>query len=243
MLYTEQNVRDNIRNREGKRVFFLAKGDTLTPGARDYLSRERIPILPAEEAKVQAYRLLGGGVLDRKPEHMTHLHGDVLVEKTHPRIAFRGAMDTLEGELMLCQLNAEGFRKELGEILALARRLIRCEVLGEPVQEEKLCGLTQAELRSHSHFPQEYYGIPHFMPEYTDGAAVLWLNRARCAARAAELAAVRAFTDRDGQVQREDLLRAMNRMSSMLYILMIRAKRAGGEGPAANAGLGVGWDS
>jgi ethanolamine utilization cobalamin adenosyltransferase len=54
---------------------------------------------------------------------------------------------------------------------------------------------------------------------------VLWLNRARCAARAAELAAVRAFTDRDGQVLREDLLRAMNRMSSMLYILMIRAKR------------------
>ena len=225
MLYTEISVRDNIRNREGKRVFFLGKGDTLTPGARDYLSRERIPILPGEAAKIESYKLLSGGTISQKPEHMTHLHGDVLVEKAHPRIVFRGAVDTLEAELMLCQLNCGELRKELGEILALARRLIRCDVLDEPVPEEKLCGLTEAEIRRHSHFPQEYYAQPHFMPEYTDGAVVLWLNRARCAARAAELAAVRAFTDREGLPVREDILKAMNRMSSMLYILMIRAKK------------------
>ena len=63
------------------------------------------------------------------------------------------------------------------------------------------------------------------MPEYTDGAVVLWLNRARCAARAAELAAVRAFVDGDGKPFREDILKAMNRLSSMLYILMIRGKK------------------
>ena len=227
MLYTELSVRDNIRNREGKRVFFLGKGDTLTPGARDYLSRERIPILPGEEAKIETYKLLSGGTISQKPEHMTHLHGDVLVEKTHPRIAFRGAIDILEAELMLCQLNCGEFRRELGEILALARRLISCDVLNEPVPEEKLCGLTEAEIRSHSHFPQEHYGQPQFMPEYTDGMAVLWLNRARCAARGAELAAVHAFIDREGQPFREDILKAMNRMSSMLYILMIRAKKEG----------------
>ena len=227
MLYTEQNVRDNIRNREGKRVFFLGKGDTLTPGARDYLSRQRIPVLPGEEAKIETYKLLGGGFLTEKPEHMTHLHGDVLVEKSHPRIAFRGAVDSLEAELMLCQLNCGELRRELGEILALARRLIACDVLNEPVPEEKLCGLTEAEIRSHSHFPQEHYGQPHFMPEYTDGTAVLWLNRARCAARAAELMAVRAFVDGEGKPLREDILKAMNRMSSMLYILMIRAKKEG----------------
>ena len=42
MLYNEEAVRANIRNREGKRVFFLGKGDQLTPAARDYLNRERI---------------------------------------------------------------------------------------------------------------------------------------------------------------------------------------------------------
>jgi len=224
MLYTEEAVRSNIRNREGKRVFYLGKGDTLTPGARDYLSRERIEVLPAEQAKPEEYRLANGAVLREKPEHMTHLKGNLLVSKTHPRIALRGRMDSLEAELLLCQLNCEKWRAELGEILALARNLIRWEVLDEPAPEGKLCGLTAEELRSHSHRPQDYYGQPHFMPEAADGAVILRLNRCRTAARAAELAAAAAFTDENGNCTREDILRSLNRMSSVLYILMIREK-------------------
>ncbi|MGN0998125.1 MAG: ATP-binding protein [Faecousia sp.] len=224
MLYTETAVKAGIRNREGKRVFYLGKGDQLTPGARDYLSRERIAILPAEEAKIEEWRLLSGGVIREKPEHMTHLNGEVLVPKTHPRIAFRGAMDSLEADILLCQQEIPDLRKELGEILALARMLIRCEVLSEPVPEEKLCGLTEDEQRSHSHRPQDFYGQPHFTPEYTDGIGILYLNRARCAARAAELKAAAAFSDADGNPTRVDILRALNRMSSMIYILMIRQK-------------------
>lgn len=226
MLYTEQSVRDNIRNREGRRVFYLGKDDRLTSGARDFLRRERIEILPAEEDRPAAYRLPCGAVLSEKPEHMTHLSGDLLVSKTHPRIAFRGAMDTLESELLLCQLEVPALRQELEEILTLARRLIRCEVLEEPVPEGKLCGLTEAEQRRHSHRPQDFYGQPHFMPQYTDGPEILRLNRARCAARAAELKAAAAFIDAEGRAAREDLLRALNRMSSMLYILMIRLRAA-----------------
>ena len=226
MLYTEQSVRANIRNREGKRVFFLGKGDTLTPGARDFLSRERIEVRSAEEAKIETYRLLGGGYIKEKPEHMTHLHGDVLVSKTHPRIAFRGKIDLLEAEIMLCQLTVEEpVRRQLGEILALARKMIRCDVLGEPVAEERLCGLTQKEIRQRSHFPQDHYGQPHFMPEYTDGEAILRLNRCRAIARQTELAAVQAFLDAEGNPTRVDILQALNRISSMLYILMIQLKK------------------
>ena len=225
MLYTEEIVRANIRNREGKRVFYLGKGDTLTPGARDWLTRERIEILSAETAKPDHYRLLNGAVLNEKPEHMTHLNGNLLVLKTHPRIRFRGAMDSLEAELLWCALCTDGrLRKDLGEILELARRLIRCEVMEEPVPEGKLCGLTQEQLRSHSHRPQDYYGQPHFMPEIADGEQILRLNRCRCAARAAELAAAAAFTDENGNALRTDILQALNRMSSMLYILMIKEK-------------------
>ena len=225
MLYTAEMVRGNIRNRDGKRVFFLNKGDTLTPGARDWLSRERIEIRSGDSAKIEEYRLTNGAVLRQKPEQMTHLHSDVLVLKTHPRIAFRGAMDLLEAEIILCQLYVrDELRKDLGEILNLARMLIRCEVMGEPVPEGKLCGLTESEQRSRSHRPQEYYGQPHFMPEYTDGAEILWLNRCRCAARSAELAAARAFIDADGNATRGDILRTLNRMSSMIYILMIQVK-------------------
>ena len=225
MLYTEDMVRQNLRNREGKRVFYLGKGDTLTPGARDWLTRERIAILPAEMAKPDAYRLLCGAVLAEKPEQMTHLNGDVLVLKTHPRIRFRGAVDTLEAELLWCALHLDGqLRKDVKEVLDLARRLIRCDVMNEPVPEEKLCGLTESQLRSHSHRPQDYYGQTHFMPEVTDGERILLLNRCRTAARAAELAAVAAFTDENGNGERTDILRALNRMSSMIYILMIREK-------------------
>ena len=40
MLFSEANVRANIRNRDGKRVFFLGPHDSLTPSARDFLTRE-----------------------------------------------------------------------------------------------------------------------------------------------------------------------------------------------------------
>ena len=219
MLYDETAVRANIRNRDGKRVFYLRSEDTLTPLARDFLRQEHIEILPAQEAKAERYRLLSGGFTEEKPEHMTHLNGDMLVPKTHPRIRFRGMIDFLEAELLLCG-------PETGEILNLARRLIRCDVMDEPVGEFTLYGLTAQQQRKHSHFPQDYYGIAHFMPDYADGEQVLRLNRCRSICRQAELAAVDAFSDRDGNLVRTDIVRALNRMSSMLYILMIRRKRA-----------------
>ena len=225
MLYNEESVRANLRNRDGKRVFYLGKGDQLTSSARDFLSRERIGILPAEQAKSDRYALLGGGWLEEKPEHMTHLNSQYLVNKSHPRIVFRGKLDTLEAELLLCQGAAAHLVTPVGEILDLARRLIRCDVLEEPVPQGKLCGLTEEEQRKRSHFPQDYYDQPHFMPAVTDGEVILRLNRARCAAREAELAAVNAFSDREGNPTRVDILRAMNRMSSMLYLLMIQEKR------------------
>ncbi len=218
MLYTRQQAQENLRNREGKRVFYLGKGDQLTSDARDWLTRERIQILPAEQAKPERYALLGGGYMEGKPEHMTHLNGDVLVPKDHPRIAFRGAMDTLEASLLRCQLECSHLQKELGELLQLSRNLIKWEVLEEPVQQEKLLGLTMEELRSRSHRPQDYFGIPHFMPEVSDGRVILALNTVRTTARAAELAAVRALPERT------DILQVMNRMSSGIYLLMLQEK-------------------
>lgn len=224
MLYTEETVRANIRNREGKRVFYLGKGDQLTSGARDFLIRERIPILNPELAKPERYRLPGGGFLEEKPEHMTHLKGDLLVSKTHPRILFRGKLDSLQACLVLAQLEIPEEAKRLGEILNLSRHLICCDVMDEPVKWETLCGLTEQELRRRSHFPQEFYGKPHFMPGASDGLTVARLNSLRCAAREAELAAAAAFTDCEGNMIRGDILQAMNRMSSMLYIMMIEHK-------------------
>ena len=217
MLYDEAAVKANIRNREGKRVFYLGKTDTLTPGARDWLQGQRIEILPADQARPERYRLLNGGYMEHKPENMTHLNAQVLVPKTHPRILFRGGVDTLEAELLLCG-------EKTRPILELARKLIRCDVLEEPVGEITLYGLTEDRQRQLSHFPQEHFGIAHFMPDYTDSTELLQLNRCRCAARAAELAAVLAFTDREGLPTRPDSIKGLKSMRSMVYILMLQEK-------------------
>ena len=218
MLYTAQQVKDNIRNKEGKRVFYLGKADQLTSEAKDYLTRERIEILPGQMAKKDRYRLLGGGYMEEKPEHMTHLNAEYLVEKTHPRIVFRGAVDLLEGELLLAMGELPGWQRELTEVLELARKLISCDVLEQPVPESKLGGLDETQLRNRSHFPQEFYGQPHFMPQSGDKREVLLLNRLRSLVRQTELKAVEAFPNRP------DIIRALNRMSSFLYILMLREK-------------------
>ena len=220
MLYGRKEVQENIRNKEGKRVFYLGRGHQLTSDARDWLSSERIPILPGEDAKPSEYRLLNGAVFPQKPEHMTHLNAEFLVPKTHPWIRFRGKMDTMEAELILCQLAEPELAGPVGEVLALARQIIRCDVLEEPLVWDKLCGLTEAEQRRRSHFPQEYYGQPHFMPSAEDGINVLLLNRLRCSVRETELAAARAYPGST----RTDLLRALNRMSSTVYLLMIEQK-------------------
>ena len=217
MLFSQENVSANIRNRDGKRVFFLREGDTLTPSARDWLNRERISILPAIQAKIQEFQLENGAILQEKPEDYTHLRGNILVPKTHPVIAFRGKMDSLQAQLLLTQALCP--REGLEEILALARNIIRWDVLEEPARMDHLLGLSPQQLRQHSHDPQTFYGIPHFMPEPGDGEAILRLNLCRCAAREAELAAAHAF----GR-SRMDLLQALNRISSAIYLLMILEK-------------------
>lgn len=229
-LFTEQAVRANIRVRDGKRVFYLGSHDQLTPSARQWLSHERVEIIPAGTLpKEQTYTTLFGGVLHEKPEHMTHLYGNVLVFKDHPRIVFRGMLDTLEAETLLCQKTAhqEGYAAlpaALQQVLDFVRRLIPCDVLNEPVGEVSFGGMTPGQLREHSHYPQKYYDTPHFMPDYTMPQTMLALNHLRTVVRRTELAAYRAFRTEDGAVTRDDMILALNRLSSYLWILMIQLK-------------------
>ena len=225
MLYNRKAVQENIRNKDGKRVFYLGKGHQLTSDARDWLQSQRIPVLPGETARPDGYRLQNGAVLREKPEHMTHLNAEFLVEKTHPRIAFRGGMDSLEAALLLAAESAEGnIRAQLEEALAYARYLLGQEVLGQPIVCKALGGMDENQLRERSHRPQDFYGKPHFMPQPEDGKTLLLVNAARCRAREAELLAVKAFCDAEGLPTRPDLLQALNRLSSFLYLVMIQLK-------------------
>lgn len=226
MLYTLENVQAGLRVLDGKRVFYLGRDDRLSPAARDWLREENVRIAAPEEAKT-TFTTPFGGVFEKKPEEMTHLTGNILVPKNHPRIVYRGMVDALEAELLTAQLAAQGHAAlvaELAEMLDFVREMMRADVLGEPLKPVKLCGLTDAELRERSHFPQKYYGQPHFMPAASDGAAMAALNRLRAVVRQTELACYSAFSDRDGRLARTDLLTALNRLSSLCWIQMIRLK-------------------
>ena len=228
MLYTEEAVRAGLRVRDGRRVFYLPEGSRLTPAARDWLRQEGVTVVPHAETPPAAYRTPDGAAFAEKPEHMTHLRGNILVPKTHPRIAFRGGIDTLEAELLLCAQAADGpLRRTLCAMLDFVRSLIRADVLDEPVQTVRFLGLDDDGLREHSHHPEREEGQPHFLPAPEDPPILLRLNRLRTAVRQTELLACHAFSRPDGTLARPDLVKALNRLSSLCWILMIRVKRGG----------------
>ena len=88
----------------------------------------------------------------------------------------------------------------------------------------RMVRMDEQQLRARSHRPQDFYGKAHFMPEPEDGKLLLLVNAARCQVRQTELAAVRAFQDKEGLPTRLDLLQALNRLSSFLYLIMIQMK-------------------
>lgn len=231
-LLTREDVR-RMSDNGTRGPVVVNKDQKLTPGARDWLAAHKIQAVfpqgrddPAAPVSAK-YRTLFGATLNEKPEHMTHLKGNILVRKDHPRIAFRGMIDALEGEIMLAQQASQdhpALVKELGEALALVRRLIRCDVLDEPVGELRLCGYDAGQLREYSHYPDKYLGQPHFLPAYTDGPALLAVNKVRTLVRQTELSAYAAFKDVEGNVTRGDIILALNRLSSLMWIMMIKLK-------------------
>lgn len=229
MLYTLTAARDAVRTEEGKRVFWLYPGDRLTAAAEDWLREEGIAIRQRDASPTE-FHDLRGGLYREKPEELTHLSGQLLVPKTHPRIAFRGALDSLEAMLLLCGSHCPRQNTALREMLRLCKDIMRADVLEEPLAERRLGDMDAAALRERSHYPQKYYGQGHFQPDFGDGEALLWLNRLRTEIRRTELLCCAAFSDRDGRLTRQDLGKALNRLSSYCYLLMIGEKARGKNG-------------
>lgn len=168
-----------------------------------------------------------GRTMTEKPEHMTHLYGNHLVPKTNLRIVFRGRLDSLEAQLMQVQLlarrkNEETLVRDLSEMLSFVRMLVSSEVRNKPVCQMTLLNTDSDGLRYMSHHVREIFGIAHPTPEYTMGEICVALNRLRTAVRETELAAAAAFCSADG-CERADIVEALNRLSSAVYILFLRA--------------------
>lgn len=201
-------------------------GQILTPAATQYLAEMRVAVKRTTGEHARA----GGRparsmvtVAAEKAEHKTHLHGRTLVVKDHPRIHLRGLLDHLQAGIVLLQQQAgnKALVADLDDILGLSRNILKAEVLGTPLEDVEMIGFDEAELRDRSHHPKRHFGIDHLFPDHRMDRTVLELNLLRTEVRKVELAAVTAFVH-GARVERPDLLQALNRMSSAVYVMMLK---------------------
>jgi len=242
---TETELRDLTKQGEFA-SYHLEEGCRLTPAAAQYLSERKIAVtgpgagvansgahkLPAQgkpaaalEAAPSIYS--AADFQGAKPEYMTHIKGDTLVLKSHPRILFRGKLDTFEallinGVIEVESLGHQELGKDLREVLDYARQMLRAEVKEEPLAPISFHGWPPEEIRDRSHYPQKYYGVNHLLPGPGQGMITGKLNYLRTQARELELAGIMAFCQTPTQTEREDILQGLNRLSSLLYIMMIQ---------------------
>lgn len=246
-VITEAILRVELKATEPE-VYYIPEGKILSPAAREYLQQRKIRIskdkppaaaepeapqtasaaAPAPQAPAAAKFIDDetGAFFTEKPEHMTHLHGNVLVPKADARILFRGKLDSLQAQVVLAQatIHEEGgsikLIDDLGDILGVLREMMRCDVLGEDFKNDRIIGLSHEELRERSHDPMKFFGIEQMkLPDYTMGKHYALLNQLRTQIRETEVAASQAF--RDGRkCTRLDIIEELNRLSSALHIMM-----------------------
>ena len=188
-----------------------------------------MPTVSAEEDKKPRFvDYETGAFYFEKPEHMTHLYGNVLVPKDHKRIYFRGKLDSLETIFVLNQTlllemgEDQSLIDDLQDILESLREMMRCDVMDEPFRRDYIIGLNHKELREHSHNPMKFYQIKQMvLPDYTLGKAYALLNQLRAAVRETEVAAASAFHV-GKEYLRQDIIEELNRMSSAMHIIMCK---------------------
>ncbi|HIU26048.1 MAG TPA: cobalamin adenosyltransferase [Candidatus Copromorpha excrementigallinarum] len=190
----------------------------ITDKARAYFEAEGVAIKFDGDADKKAQR--------KKEEYETSLYGTKLVVKNHPRIRLRGKLDSFQAEILRLEVSAEKYGEkellsDLEEILAFSRDILSAEVTGKSVGEIELFGLDEKRLRKVSQNPREFFGIGHIAPDYKMGEICVELNRLRSLSREVELAAIDAFVIK-GRVERADIIKALNRLSSAIYIVYLK---------------------
>lgn len=243
-VITEAILRNELRNSEPE-YYCIPEGKILSPAAREYLQQRKIKITkelpkpenseaegaatkapPPAEQKARYVDFETGAFYFEKPEQMTQLHGNFLVNKDHPRILFRGKLDSLQSLIVLNQAIISEKTKsrrlidDLSGILAILREMMRCDVLDEEFKNDTILGLTHAQLRERSHDPMKFYSIKQMLlPDYSMGIEYALLNQIRTAVRETEVAAVGAFRT-GAKFIRPDIIQELNRLSSAMHIMM-----------------------
>lgn len=84
-----------------------------------------------------------------------------------------------------------------------------------------IVGLSDEDLHRLSHQPLRYLDHDHLVPEASHGRDAALLNLLRTKVRETETVAAQVFITRSFEVLRPDILQALNRLSSTVYVMMI----------------------
>ena len=229
----------------------ITEKDILTPSAKEFLDARKISyrkeksekriqeiekigtgytknVIPQEgKSQQRAYKdYITGGTYDKKPEYMTQIFGNELVVKNHKRIVLRGKFDTLQAETVRYWKKYEKNKKleaDFSQVYRFIRDLFISEMTDTGFQERDVLGYDIDTLKDITHNTMKYYKTGHlFEINASYDEAVIDINCLRAISRECEIAAVDAFY-KDGRTERSDMLKALNRLSSILYLMMLKA--------------------
>ncbi len=252
MIITESELRELWRNGRGQLPPF-PPGTRFSASAQDFLKTHRLEVHfeagPAQSPLSSLSKpewdkpgtfpviLTGplpvcsecGQPIKHKPEHMTQVDAGHFAPKTAPRLKLRGRVDSLHALVMLTAAHARRYQLpelalQLDTLTAYCREIMSAEYHARPVAPLGLMGKTEAELHEMSHWPDRHLRIQHIVPGPDDHEILHWLNVLRTQAREGEVAALEAFPPYDTTEAGRTLARALNRLSSSIYVLELLFK-------------------
>lgn len=248
MVLTEDKLKNLYRKEEFKK-YVVENGTIMTPSARQFLADKGIEIVKeeaveektavqekviervVEKAITPKYIGVAGESYFEKPEHMTQISGNILVKKNDERIIFRGKLDSLQAKWLILQKEFENYgneklQKDMESVAIFIKKIVSAEVLDMEMEEIKVFEETLDKIKEISHNPKKFFGIGHlFDISIKNSILVLKLNEMRSNSREIEIAGVTAFLNEKGIVAKKEILKALNRLSSVIYVMMLKGEK------------------
>lgn len=216
----------------------LSPEERLTPSAQELVNNRKIrilivsgdgrvarddgrPCIPWRPRSVPSAKV-------EKTEAQTHLNGTEMVTKDHPRIWFRGKVDSAIAAAILVQTQLQPvLAPELQGLLADLRSWLgwamRCEVLDETVPALSMGPFSREAVRRLACHPEEL-GLEPLCPDAAEGSVFTLLNWLRAIIRETEVAAAFAFRMQNGTLERPDILELLDGLSNAVYVFMLLVK-------------------
>lgn len=214
------------------RVFIPKAGQNATDAALSDSLKQVHPLTTSDEWSVPDC-LLCQQKIEHKPDTLTHIDAHHLVSKNDPRLLFRGKLDSVIAQAVLTQIQLTQtpsdalapimpqLSRYMADVRSALGNVLKAEATGETMGVVALGNLSAEAIHKMSHHPLKYLGHDHLVPDEKQGMQVALLNLLRTQIREAELYAAQIYITRDFRVKRPDIMQALNRLSSAVYVLML----------------------